>query len=286
MEKAPIQLKPLVVADIPFGLHLKTLAGWNQIATDWEMLLNQSTGGSYLASYHGQKAGTVTSIQYEEKFSWIGMVLVDLAFRGLGIGTRLLQAAIDYARQSGPVLLDATPKGRKLYKTLGFEDVCGLERLEIKTLPVLSTLENEGVHAIGPEDMPKVIAYDAANFGAGRKQLLRAYHRNAPEYSFVSRQGERVRGYCLGRHGSHFEQIGPLMADNFSIALALFLNAALACRSKPLIVDVMSAQSEWRSYLLNNGFTVQRPFTRMRLGEWCAQEDRSRQFAIAGPEFG
>jgi hypothetical protein len=76
------------------------------------------------------------------------------------------------------------------------------------------------------------------------------------------------------------------MADDLSTAKALFEQVAGRCRGKPVILDLMSEQKEWRSYLLDFGFEVQRPFIRMSLGNWTAQEDRIRQFAIAGPEFG
>lgn len=280
-----ITLRPLSRQDIPFGLHLKSIAGWNQLATDWEVLLSMSAGGSYLASWQGRPAGTVTTIQYDDQFSWIGMVLVDPKFRGLGIGTHLLQAAIDYARPMGPVLLDATPKGRKLYLTLGFTDICSLERLEIESLQIPIGPSDPNILPITEERLAACIEFDALHFGLRREMLLRAFQGNAPEYGYVYIQNQQVKGFCLGRHGSRFEQIGPLVATNEPMARALFLTVTRSIR-KPIIMDIMSEQTAWRTFLLELGFSVQRPFTRMSLGQWNAQQDRSGQFAIAGPEFG
>lgn len=267
-------------------MHLKKLAGWNQLPADWELLLEMSAGGTYLASFDGRNAGTVTTIPYGNQFSWIGMVLVVPELRGLGIGTGLLKAAIRYARRTGAVLLDATPKGRKLYLTLGFVDNCALERLEIDALPPLLPKDNPQIQPIEEKSLPAIIDFDAAAFGARREILLRSFYRNAPEYGFVAFADDRVTGYSLGRHGSHFEQIGPLVAENGALAQSLFLRAAWAGRDRPVIIDILKHQADWRSSLLDLGFRVQRPFTRMRLGEWSAQRDVSRQFAIAGPEFG
>lgn len=285
MKKA-IQLRPLTVADIPFGMSLKSLAGWNQIASDWERLLGQSQGGTYIASFKGQAAGTVTTIQYEDKFSWIGMVLVDPKWRGLGIGTQLLHAAINYASPIGPVLLDATPKGKKLYKTLGFEELYGLERLEIAAAPTVGKTEKVNIKALEAVFLPACILYDAAQFGANRGKLLQNFHHHTPAYGFIAFQGHQIAGYCLGRHGSEFEQIGPIIADNFTIAKTLFEAALSHCQGKPLIVDVLLAQSQWYQYLLSMGFKVQRPFLRMCLGDGAGMQDTTKQFAIAGPEFG
>lgn len=54
-----------------------------------------------MAEQGGRVAGTVTTIAYENRFAWIGVVLVGTQFRRKDIGTALLLKAIDYldARQ-------------------------------------------------------------------------------------------------------------------------------------------------------------------------------------------
>lgn len=262
------------------------MANWNQLPADWETLLSMSSGGAYLACWNEEPAGTVTTIQYDEQFSWIGMVLVEPRFRGLGIGTHLLQAAIAYARPMGPVLLDATPQGRKLYRTLGFTDICPLERMEISHLKIGEYAADPEVRPMKVEDLPACIAYDELHFGVRRATLLESFFQHTPEYAFVAMQDGELKGYCLGRHGSQFEQMGPIIANDERTAKALFRAAAQNLDPKAVIVDIMSEQTGWRSFLLDLGFTIQRPFTRMSLGTWTAQRDRSGQFAIAGPEFG
>jgi len=279
-------LKQLLPSDLPFGHFLNTQAGWNQTASDWDLLLSLSPGGSFLACLNGQKAGTVTTIRYDDQFSWVGMVLVDPALRGRGIGTRLLQSAIEFAQPFGPVVLDATPKGRKLYQTLGFKDVCHLERLEIRELPVIDIVENIAVLPVEKQFLRNCINYDAVRFGASRSLLLESFFGRNPQYGYMAMKKDTLTGYCMGRSGIRFEHIGPVMADDLSTAKALFAQAAGHCRGRPVILDVMSDQVEWRSYFQEIGFKVQRPFIRMCLGDWLAQKDRSRQFAIAGPEFG
>jgi hypothetical protein len=62
----PISLRPMTVQDIPFGLKLSSLAGWNQTEADWAILLEQSTVGSFLACYNRVEAGTVTTATYQK----------------------------------------------------------------------------------------------------------------------------------------------------------------------------------------------------------------------------
>ncbi|MGB8295229.1 MAG: GNAT family N-acetyltransferase, partial [Polyangia bacterium] len=83
-------------ADVAAGMRLKEIAGWNQTQEDWERFLRASPEGCFVAEWNGQVVGTVTTIVYEGRFAWIGMVLVDPQMRGKGIGTALLEKAIDH----------------------------------------------------------------------------------------------------------------------------------------------------------------------------------------------
>lgn len=60
------------------------------------------------------------------------MVLVHPDLRRLGIGTRLLQHAIEHLQRQGSpsIKLDATSTGRKVYVPIGFVDECVVSRFE------------------------------------------------------------------------------------------------------------------------------------------------------------
>src|SRR6266567_8723739 len=91
-----MRLRTMTMADISAGLGLSRIAGWNQTAADWERFLKASPGGCFAAELDGKVYGTVTTISYENRFAWIGMVLVDPQHRSKGIGTKLLEAAIKH----------------------------------------------------------------------------------------------------------------------------------------------------------------------------------------------
>ena len=117
-----MHLRAMTKGDVPSGMRLKELAGWNQTANDWDRFLEASPEGCFVAESHGEVRGTVTTIVYESRFAWVGMVLVDPDHRGQGIGTQLLLRAIEYLDGLGitTVKLDATPKGKPIYERLGF----------------------------------------------------------------------------------------------------------------------------------------------------------------------
>ena len=68
-------LRLMTDADIPAGMRLKDLAGWNQTASDWERFLRASPAGCFVAESGGRVRGTAATIVYEGRFAWIGMVL-------------------------------------------------------------------------------------------------------------------------------------------------------------------------------------------------------------------
>jgi hypothetical protein len=60
-----------------------------------------------------------------------------------------------------------------------------------------------------------------------------------------------------------------------------------ACRTLgELAIDAPRAAAGWVAWLERAGFTIERPFVRMRRGACGAPGVPKRQFAIAGPEFG
>ena len=50
-------------------------------------------------------------------------------------------------------------------------------------------------------------------------------------------------------------------------------------------IDAVATQTEFIDGLTNGGWTVERPFQRMRFGRAKSQADEP-PFAVAGPEFG
>lgn len=280
-------LRPMHKEDIPVGMRLKNIAGWNQLKEDWELFLNSSQDGSMVAVYKDKVIGTVTTVNYSERFSWIGMVLVDPEIRRMGIGTSLLKEAIAKAKDKGTIRLDATPKGKLLYDTLGFEDEYGLNRYEIKNYrPDLLSNAKMACLKTTDHDLLNIIEYDQHIFGAPRAGILESLHKIGPDYAWICRSDEKIQGYCFGRPGSNYEQIGPLIALNEEIAFSLLCHAMDQCNGKPIIVDIPDDQMAFRKLVLEIGFRIQRPFIRMYLGNHPYPGKPELQYAIAGPEIG
>ncbi len=277
--------RPLTLGDIPSGLALCRGAGWNQIADDWELLIQHSRGAARVILSDGDVIGTVTALNYQNRFSWIGMVLVNERCRHLGLGSRLMSMALDALGACETVKLDATPAGRPVYLPLGFLDEWGLLRMEIVATP-MAPPGGVSVREMGANDVQAVLAWDRAVFGADRGEILTRYWELAPQYARVAERGSNLAGYALGRRGFRWDQIGPIVATDRESAQGLMANLLSSHTGRRLLVDTPFADSLWVAWLRGVGFTEQRPYTRMYKGPNRYPGRPEQQYAILGPELG
>jgi GNAT superfamily N-acetyltransferase len=272
--------------DIPAGLSLCRAAGWNQLSRDWELFVNVSPEGCRVAiDDSGKVVGTVTTVRYEDRFSWIGMVLVDPDKRRQGIGINLLKESLRILQYENTVKLDATPAGREVYLKLDFRDEYYLSRMHCASISA-KPLNETSVRLVKEEDLPGIFEYDRKAFGAKRDKVLEWMWKGAPELAYAFEKGGKILGYCFCRHGYNHTHIGPVVSRDELIAKQLVSAVLAKCSGKSAIIDAPHRSRAWQSWLEKNGFAEQRPFMRMFLGDnkWPGRPEH--QFAILGPEFG
>lgn len=274
-------------ADLADAEALVREAGWNQIAADWRIFLEFGT--TYAVRDGGRVIATAATLPYGG-FAWVSMVLVAGTHRRRGLGTRLLRRAIDDLNAAGIVpVLDATPAGRALYLTLGFEDAWGLHRLTCprwqQTGASAPAPDGTIIHPISDAVWPKLCAYDAAAFGADRSGVLTHLRGRLPPAELIAERDGRVVGFALGRDGRTHVEVGPLVAEDDATARAL-LARALDALNGSIYIDLTDAKADIRHWLEAHGFTPQRPYTRMLLGRSEPFDDPLRTYALAGPELG
>lgn len=276
-------LRNMEVADIPMGLRLCRHAQWNQVARDWELFLKLSPDGCRVA-VEDKVIGTVTTLNYENRFSWISMVLVDPAFQRKGVGTALLYEALDFLQHQETIKLDASPDGRNLYLKLNFIEEYALFRMTRQE--VSGQLKTHSTRPITRNDLVRIGQYDSPIFGSNRHHLLQWLYDGAKQVGFVSEVEHKILGYCLGRKGEHYFHIGPVVSDNPETAKDLVTAALNQCSGHPAMLDISLFDLTWKDWLISLGFEEQRPFYRMYRGLNRFPGIPEKQYAIAGPEFG
>jgi GNAT superfamily N-acetyltransferase len=111
-------------------MGLSARSGWNQTEQDWRRLLALEPEGCFCMECDGVVAATTTAVCYGRELAWIGMVLTAPEYRGRGFARLLMERTLDFLAGRGVerIKLDATEMGAPLYRKLGFEDECPIER--------------------------------------------------------------------------------------------------------------------------------------------------------------
>lgn len=268
---APLILK-LSVDDAIAGLALSTEAHWNQTEEDWRIFLRD---GIVFGIRDGMRlVATAALLPYSSNNAWISMVLVSATHRRRGLATRLVDACLETARKNGLTSwLDATPDGAAVYGPLGFTPTLQLRRLKL-TRP-------------GRADAPPSSSATLEAL-AERDRRATGFDRTALLSAFAQRAGSRIvaanGAIALVRDGRTARHIGPVLADNAAAALAL-VDAIARSETSPLLLDAVASQAAFMDGLTASGWTIERPFQRMRFGPATAAGE-DMPFAVAGPEFG
>ena len=284
--EAGVCCRRMAIDDIAAGLRLCRAARWNQLQQDWELFLWLNPNGCRVAVRDDNVIGTVATIRFEDHFAWVSMVLVDPAERGRGVGTMLLEQALEILRDMKSVRLDATPAGHPIYSRLGFRDEYRLSRMEADAAASRVPAPQLPVRPMTLADIPVICELDREYFGADRRVLLEWLLTGAGEYAWILEDGGRIAGYVLGRHGHNFEHIGPLIASDPEVAQTLVRACLPAVNGRKVILDVPEHSPAWRRWLESIGFVEQRPFIRMFRGSLEYPGRPEMLFAVTGPEFG
>jgi N-acetylglutamate synthase-like GNAT family acetyltransferase len=221
----------------------------------------------------GKLVATAGLLPYTADNAWISMVLVTRSWQRRGLATRLVDTCLNTATKLGlTTWLDATPAGSAVYGPLGFTPTIQLRRLR---------LENVSGSAAPPSagKIDEFITCDISAMGFDRRELLRELGGRS-----TSRLVSSGDAMALVRDGRTARHIGPLFATTPAHALALVENIVASERGA-ILIDAVANQNQFLNGLTDRGWTIERPFQRMRFGR-ATTRSAELPFAVAGPEFG
>ncbi|HVX77340.1 MAG TPA: GNAT family N-acetyltransferase [Bradyrhizobium sp.] len=269
-----IVLVRLDAGDALAGLVLSTEAHWNQNEADWRFFLTQGIVFG-VRDKDGRLIATAALLPYTSNQAWISMVLVTANWRRRGIATRLVDACLDAATKLGLTSwLDATPAGASVYGPLGF-----VPDLQLRRLRHEPNRPEQTTTGLVTCDLAAFVTLDARAIGFDRSALLN---------ELAGRAGSRLvsngKAAAMVRDGRSVRHIGPLFADDAQSALAL-VGEIVRDDARAVLIDAIASRREFLDGLTGSGWTIERPFQRMRFGRATTQS-KDIAFAVAGPEYG
>src|SRR3979409_10764 len=110
---------PLLPRDIALALDWAAAEGWNPGFADASCFASADPAGFLLGEIAGLPAATISVIDYDDRFAFLGFYIVRPDFRGQGYGWRLWQAGIAHAG-ARTIGLDGVLAQQENYQKSGF----------------------------------------------------------------------------------------------------------------------------------------------------------------------
>jgi GNAT superfamily N-acetyltransferase len=289
-DKFDWSIRKMRSSDLEALMQIKNAENWNQTEGDWLFLIRSNPEYCLVAVLEDKVIGTITAINYDQRAVWIGMMLVSKKYRGLGISKKLLNTIIKDLAKCDSIKLDATPAGIPVYKKLGFIAEYDIHRMVCSRLAV-ETMDREDtgsleISNILPGDLNSLVQLDETVFGLKRQELFQFLLDSKKEIGFQIKEGNHLKGFILGREGSNYLQIGPLIAESLQIAKWLLNSVFKKAKQNSLVIDILTDKGELKDWLLFKDFKYERSFTRMYLKSNDYSIKKENQFLIGGPELG
>lgn len=254
---------PLAEDFISSACRLSTQAGWNQTEEDWRRLTRLPGSQVRIWADAGEIRVSYSVVAWASTVAWIGMMLVDEAYRGTGLGKTAFSSALREAREFSTIGLDATQLGEPIYLKNGFQTICPIVRWagSLKTSAPCERDIRAGLSA-------GVLELDARVCGVNRSLLLKDFQASGAPVFSLEKAGETTAFGILrpGRTASH---LGPVVASSGQEFRSILGHAAQLCEGKSMICDALSSKAG--EMLADFGLRPVRTLKRMTLpaGEHC-----------------
>ncbi|MDE5454374.1 GNAT family N-acetyltransferase [Bradyrhizobium sp. CSA112] len=217
-------IRPMRPDEISLAIDWAAAEGWNPGLADDNCFASVDPKGFFIGELDGAPAATVSCVNYDARFAFLGFYIVRPDLRGRGYGLRIWNAAIAHA---GPrvIGLDGVVAQQDIYRKSGFR--LAYANVRYGGTVAAPDAPRAGVVALSEVPLAAVEADDATVFPASRSGFLRAWI-GAPGHAgcALARDGT-LAGWGVIRPCRKGFKIGPLVADDRSTAETV-LSALLA----------------------------------------------------------
>ncbi len=229
-----VVISTMTADDLHWAVDWAASEGWNPGLHDARAFWAADPEGFFIARIGERVAGTISCVRYSETFAFAGFYIVDPALRTQGIGHLLGDAAFEHAgdRVLG---IDGVVEQQPTYLSLGFT----LVHRSIRFAGSPRGTADPGAVRLTTADLGDVIRYDEPCFGAARPEFLREWLDQPGSHAVGIRDGDRLAGYGVIRECREGFKVGPLFADDASLADRI-LNSLVASvpGGSPVYLDV------------------------------------------------
>lgn len=218
-EQTAINLRSMTEEDLGAASGLSKVLGWPHRLEDWDFMLRLGHGLVAMLE-NGEIIGTIMWWSFGERHATVGLIIVNGAWQGHGIGTNML-TTVRRLLPGCSISLNATPAGQPLYEKLGFVPTGIVEQHQGNGVssPIIALDAGQRLRPVVQYDLQDLIAFDRAATGMDRSTLVEELVQNAKGVVIDTEEG--IRGYSFCRRFGWGWLIGPVAAETTEQAKAL-----------------------------------------------------------------
>jgi GNAT superfamily N-acetyltransferase len=236
-----LRIRTMRPDEISIAVDWAAAEGWNPGLADATCFATVDGDGFLIGELDGAPAATISCVNYDATFAFLGFYIVREDLRGRGYGLRLWNAAIAHAG-ARVIGLDGVVAQQQNYQKSGF----ALAYANVRYGGRVAAPHAAGTSISALTDVPlaTVEAYDSTVFPARRSAFLRAWIGSPAHVGRALVRHGQLAGWGVIRPCRQGRKIGPLLADDRAAAEAVVAALLAGVGGGEVFLDVPSINRE------------------------------------------
>lgn len=236
-----LRIRNLGPEEIPLAVDWAAAEGWNPGLADASCFATPDARGFFVGEIDGEPVATVSCVNYDDRFAFLGFYIVRADLRGSGHGLRIWNAAIAHA--GGRVIgLDGVVAQQDNYRKSGFR--LAYANIRYGGSAVAPVKPPTDVVALDTIPLAIVEADDATVFPARRSAFLRTWITTSGHVGRALVRNGKLAAWGVIRPCRSGHKIGPLVADDRAAAEAIVQALLPSAGGGEVFLDVPAVNGE------------------------------------------
>ncbi|MBB4375470.1 hypothetical protein SAMN05216573_11191 [Bradyrhizobium sp. Rc3b] len=239
--RSDLLIRNLRPEEISLAIDWAAAEGWNPGHRDAACFAVPDAQGFFVGEIDGEPVATVSCVNYDDRFAFLGFYIVRDSFRGAGHGLRIWNAAIAHAG-ARVIGLDGVVAQQDNYRKSGFQ----LGYANIRYGGIVAARSRPPTEVVALDTIPFALveADDATVFPARRSAFLRAWIDTSGHVGRALVRDGKLAAWGVIRPCRTGCKIGPLVADDRAAAEAIVQALLASADVGEIFLDVPAVNRE------------------------------------------